>query len=150
MANCHNAAAAKRSGLTQALGLATQRSRTVKLFLAVTMLLAIGGLWYYNEKASEASAQAAIAAQNHKPFQPFDPNKVRVKRIAFASSESAPAASAGPAPALTPQAQQFSCDGRTHCSHMRSCEEAKFFIKHCPNTQMDGDNDGIPCESQWC
>ena len=42
------------------------------------------------------------------------------------------------------------CDGRTHCSHMRSCEEAKYFIQHCPNTQMDGDRDGVPCEEQWC
>ena len=45
---------------------------------------------------------------------------------------------------------QFKCDGRTHCSQMTSCEEAKFFIQHCPNTEMDGDHDGVPCESQWC
>ena len=42
------------------------------------------------------------------------------------------------------------CDGRTHCSHRRSCEEAKYCIQHCPNTQMDGDRDGVPCEEQWC
>ncbi len=47
-------------------------------------------------------------------------------------------------------AQSFQCDGRQHCSQMRSCEEAKFFIRKCPNTKMDGDNDGVPCESQWC
>jgi excalibur calcium-binding domain-containing protein len=45
---------------------------------------------------------------------------------------------------------RFSCDGRTHCSQMKSCAEASYFIKNCPNTQMDGDNDGQPCESQWC
>lgn len=44
----------------------------------------------------------------------------------------------------------FRCDGRTHCSQMRSCAEATFFIRHCPNTRMDGDQDGIPCEKQWC
>ncbi|TPQ35538.1 DNA-binding protein [Cupriavidus pinatubonensis] len=44
----------------------------------------------------------------------------------------------------------FSCDGRTHCSQMTSCSEAKFFLNSCPDTQMDGDSDGIPCESQWC
>ena len=42
------------------------------------------------------------------------------------------------------------CDGRTHCSQMRSCSEAKYFIASCPNTKMDGDGDGIPCEEQWC
>lgn len=44
----------------------------------------------------------------------------------------------------------FKCDGRTHCSQMTSCAEATFFIRNCPGTQMDGDNDGVPCESQWC
>ncbi|NJA04368.1 MULTISPECIES: excalibur calcium-binding domain-containing protein [Methylomonas] len=47
-------------------------------------------------------------------------------------------------------AQNFVCDGRVYCSQMRSCEEATYFINHCPDTKMDGDNDGIPCESQWC
>jgi len=46
--------------------------------------------------------------------------------------------------------ESFSCDGRTRCSQMRSCEEAQFFLKNCPNTQMDGDHDGVPCEQQWC
>lgn len=32
----------------------------------------------------------------------------------------------------------------------QSCAEAKFFLQHCPTVQMDGDNDGIPCEQQWC
>lgn len=46
--------------------------------------------------------------------------------------------------------QQFKCDGRTHCSQMTSCDEAIYFLKHCPGTQMDGDGDGEPCEQQWC
>ena len=49
-----------------------------------------------------------------------------------------------------PSAQVFSCDGRQHCSQMSSCEEATFFIQNCPDTQMDGDLDGIPCEGQFC
>lgn len=44
----------------------------------------------------------------------------------------------------------FKCDGRTHCSQMRSCEEATYFLQNCPNVKMDGNNDGIPCEMQWC
>ena len=51
---------------------------------------------------------------------------------------------------MTERASSFKCDGRTHCSQMTSCEEATYFIAHCPNTKMDGDNDGVPCESQWC
>lgn len=45
---------------------------------------------------------------------------------------------------------QFKCDGRTRCSQMTSCAEATFFLKNCPGVKMDGDNDGIPCERQWC
>lgn len=44
----------------------------------------------------------------------------------------------------------YRCDGRTHCSQMKSCEEAKFFLRNCPNVKMDGNNDGVPCEKQWC
>ena len=44
----------------------------------------------------------------------------------------------------------FKCDGRTHCSQMTSCEEATFFLRNCPNVKMDGNNDGVPCEKQWC
>jgi cold shock CspA family protein len=47
-------------------------------------------------------------------------------------------------------ASSFSCDGRTMCSQMRSCEEATYFIRSCPGTEMDGDNDGVPCEQQFC
>ena len=47
-------------------------------------------------------------------------------------------------------ASLFHCDGRIHCSQMTSCAEAKFFLRNCPNVQMDGDNDGVPCEQQWC
>jgi len=42
------------------------------------------------------------------------------------------------------------CDGRTMCSQMTSCAEAEYFIRNCPDTKMDGDGDGRPCESQWC
>ena len=41
----------------------------------------------------------------------------------------------------------FSCDGRQYCSEMTSRAEAVFFIRNCPNTKMDGDNDGDPCEN---
>lgn len=52
--------------------------------------------------------------------------------------------------ASTPAVSAYRCDGRTHCSQMRSCEEAKYFLRNCPGPEMDGDGDGIPCESQWC
>lgn len=59
----------------------------------------------------------------------------------------APAPAAMVRPVATPA---FQCDGRTTCGQMNSCAQARFFIQHCPNTTMDGDGDGIPCEQQWC
>jgi hypothetical protein len=54
------------------------------------------------------------------------------------------------APETSTGNSQFKCDGRTHCSNMTSCAEATYFLQNCPNTEMDGDNDGIPREKQWC
>lgn len=68
------------------------------------------------------------------------------KRRALASQ---PSTSSVETSALTSPAA-FRCDGRTHCSQMTSCTEAKWFINNCPGTQMDGNNDGTPCEQQWC
>lgn len=72
-----------------------------------------------------------------------------------------PGANARPVAAIPPPAAvaasplpsgaaRFRCDGRRRCSQMTSCEEAKFFLAHCPGVEMDGDHDGIPCEQQWC
>jgi hypothetical protein len=61
-----------------------------------------------------------------------------------------PAVVASPAAAPSIEPSPYRCDGRTHCSQMKSCAEATFFLRNCPNTQMDGDNDGVPCEKQWC
>lgn len=57
-----------------------------------------------------------------------------------------------PASAAAPgfSAAAFHCDGRTHCSEMTSCEEAMYFLRHCPGVKMDGNGDGVPCEQQWC
>ena len=51
----------------------------------------------------------------------------------------------------TAPVHKFSCDGRQHCGEMKSRAEAEYFIRNCPNTKMDGDHDGVPCEndSRW-
>lgn len=62
----------------------------------------------------------------------------------------APLPSSAPITVDVPNASSFRCDGRTYCSQMTSCSEAKYFLKNCPGVQMDGNNDGVPCEQQWC
>ncbi|MEQ7917639.1 excalibur calcium-binding domain-containing protein [Xanthomonas sp. WHRI 1810A] len=56
------------------------------------------------------------------------------------------------APSASPiqPVSRVKCDGRKYCSQMTSCAEATAFLQRCPGTEMDGDGDGVPCESQWC
>ena len=42
---------------------------------------------------------------------------------------------------------RLQCDGRQYCGQMTSRAEAEYFVKNCPNTKMDGDGDGVPCEN---
>lgn len=44
---------------------------------------------------------------------------------------------------------RFTCGKKTYCDQMGSCDEARFYLDHCPGTKMDGDRDGRPCED-WC
>ena len=78
-----------------------------------------------------------------RPASPAHPSAdTPTSKVAVAqrTGEAAPPAPAAP----------YRCDGRTHCAQMGSCAEAKWFLKHCPDTQMDGNHDGVPCEQQWC
>lgn len=54
-------------------------------------------------------------------------------------------------PHIQREQTSYRCDGRTKCGQMHSLEEARWFINHCPDTKMDGDHDGEPCEndSRW-
>ncbi|MCG8610428.1 MAG: cold shock domain-containing protein [Pseudomonadales bacterium] len=44
----------------------------------------------------------------------------------------------------------FKCEGKQYCRQMTSCDEALFYLRYCPDVKIDGDGDGIPCESQHC
>lgn len=78
-----------------------------------------------------------VGKQYYQPSQPAELSLVEISPEQEAYL--APVAGAQP-PA------RFRCDGRRYCSEMTSREEAEFFVKNCPDTAMDGDNDGIPCE----
>jgi len=112
--------------------------------IALIAIGAIGlvGIDRYKAHVAEVEATPITAPESRAP-QP-EPVATPVEdRSWIKPRDNAPTANAA-APAAS------RCDGRTHCSHMRSCEEAKYFIQHCPNTKMDGDRDGVPCEEQWC
>ena len=73
----------------------------------------------------------------------------KYQRYQLANQEAAPSYNPAQVVSTSSSTPQFSCDGRQHCTQMRSYEEAVYFISNCPNTKMDGDGDGIPCESQF-
>ena len=81
-----------------------------------------------------------LAAIGYKHFAQSQHRRTLASQPATATAESS----------TSPAQSAFRCDGRKHCSQMTSCVEAKWFINNCPGTQMDGNNDGIPCEQQWC
>ncbi len=39
------------------------------------------------------------------------------------------------------------CRDKRTCGEMTSCEEARFFHRECGLASLDGDGDGVPCES---
>ncbi|HJV70257.1 cold shock domain-containing protein [Ideonella sp.] len=90
--------------------------------IALVMVVALAG-WGWRHYESRARGVQSLS-----------------ERAPFAAAEEA-----APSPS-----ERFHCDGRTHCSQMTSCAEAKFFLKNCPGVQMDGNHDGEPCEQQWC
>lgn len=97
----------------------------------LVLLVAIGALLWQNH-SRDTARNAALAKT---AVQLVDETGVTPPYVSARAAD-APAA--------------FSCDGRTRCSQMHSCAEANYFLKNCPGTKMDGDNDGIPCEQQWC
>jgi hypothetical protein len=42
---------------------------------------------------------------------------------------------------------KHSCGEKSTCGQMASCEEAMFYLRQCGLRRLDGDRDGVPCES---
>jgi phosphatidylserine/phosphatidylglycerophosphate/cardiolipin synthase-like enzyme len=46
-----------------------------------------------------------------------------------------------------PAGTALACVGKTRCTEMSSCEEAKFYLNQCGVRSLDRDGDGVPCKS---
>ena len=79
-------------------------------------------------------------------WQGYQYNQARTAKAAALPESSTAPVLAVPATGVS----LYKCDGRTYCSQMTSCEEATYFLRNCPGVKMDGNNDGVPCEQQWC
>jgi endonuclease YncB( thermonuclease family) len=45
------------------------------------------------------------------------------------------------------QPPTFTCGAKRYCREMSSCEEARFHLESCALRRIDGDGDGVPCET---
>lgn len=99
--------------------------RTSRLWRALPALAIVGGILGYQSLVTPRFASNTSSAHSLSDWNALQAQK----------QESQP---------------RFQCDGREHCSQMSSCAEAEYFLANCPNTKMDGDGDGIPCEQQLC
>ena len=93
--------------------------------------------------AADIVTQSTLASTDVDNIDDIPPTYVDLGTTSTSAPTVTPSLSTQPAPS-------FSCDGRTHCSQMTSCAEATYFTNYCPNTKMDGNHDGVPCEQQWC
>lgn len=105
---------------------------------------------------SRAASRSKTLRQGRTPWLPFWTASAvtALVIVGWLVSQSAPWISSSVESSFkltdTAETTRFRCEGKTRCTQMSSCEEATFYIRNCPDTQMDGDNDGVPCESQWC
>ena len=51
-----------------------------------------------------------------------------------------------PGPSQT-ESGDFKCKTKPRCSEMSGCAEARFQLEKCGASRLDGDHDGVPCES---
>lgn len=52
-----------------------------------------------------------------------------------------------PVPLISKSIGSFQCSGKVYCKQMINCAEARFYLLECGLSRLDGDRDGVPCES---
>lgn len=115
-----------------------------------------GMAWVYAQYARDQAYFAAEReARSSKVGLWSDPNPIRPsdwrhggKRVS--SPGSMPAGSEdviAVSQKKRPTSGKFSCDGKRTCGQMSSCDEAYFYLQQCGVSRLDGDKDGVPCES---
>lgn len=88
------------------------------------------------------------------PAEYLDRTRERTPAPPVPASDPASAPAAAPAPSSVPASVpvvsdlpgSYTCQGKTRCHQMASCEEARYYLRHCSGIQIDGDGDGNPCE----
>lgn len=90
----------------------------------------------YGEMEQLARSRRAGLWQDKKPIPPWlwrDANRNLSPQVERQKAE--------------PLNNDFTCGTKQYCAEMSSCEEAIFFLVECGINSLDGNQDGIPCES---
>ncbi|WP_424139975.1 thermonuclease family protein [Roseomonas chloroacetimidivorans] len=86
------------------------------------------GLWALPEAERTPPWEWRAVERGHTLQQP--------QQAPAAPARSSPLASGG-----------SSCGAKRYCREMTSCAEARFYLSQCGLSRLDGDHDGVPCES---
>jgi cold shock CspA family protein len=125
------------------------RSLGLGKVMLLLLVAGAGGYAYLNRDAllpAAAPTETPSAAPARAPANRTQPGRATLQSLP-ARTAAAAAGTTSATPAPTPH---YSCGGRKHCSQMTSCDDATWVLRNCPDTTMDGDHDGVPCEQQWC
>ncbi|WP_257999536.1 cold shock domain-containing protein [Xanthomonas arboricola] len=125
------------------------RSLGLGKVMLLLLVAGAGGYAYLNRDAllpAPAPTETPSAAPARAPANRTQPGRATLQ----SSPARTAAAAAGTTSATTAPTPHYSCGGRKHCSQMTSCDDATWVLRNCPDTTMDGDHDGVPCEQQWC
>ncbi|WP_308410049.1 excalibur calcium-binding domain-containing protein [Xanthomonas arboricola] len=124
--------------------------RSLGLGKIMLLLVAGAGGYAYLDRDALLPAPAPTETPSAAPAR-APANRTQPGRATLQSSPArTAAAAAGTTSATTAPTPHYSCGGRKHCSQMTSCDDATWVLRNCPDTTMDGDHDGVPCEQQWC
>ena len=86
----------------------------------------------YSAAELEARRRKVGLWSEKKPINPYD----------WRSGKRAPASIMEPR-----RPSRVDCGSKKYCRQMTSCDEARAYLSQCGLTRLDGDKDGIPCES---
>ena len=72
------------------------------------------------------------------------------RHLGHGRSSAPPPAAATTAPVAPAAAHSagHTCGAKRYCHQMTSCEEAGFYLTQCGVKSLDGDGDGVPCETR--
>ncbi|WP_246167820.1 thermonuclease family protein [Propionivibrio limicola] len=108
-----------------------------------------GMAWVYDQYAHDReyfAIQQVAKSSRAGLWSDVDPVRPSDWRHGGGSASLQKASAAAPA-VLAKASGKFSCNGKSYCREMTSCEEAQFYLNSCGVSRLDRDRDGVACET---